>query len=363
MGFKGTQLDKKQLELLAKIQVGGVILFKQNFENLPQLVSLTNSIQRALIPTAPEGMPAWICVDQEGGRVQRFGPPFTSFSAAATLGKLNSPKTAFEAGYIVGTELKAAGVNVNFAPVVDVPDSLEAPGLGDRVFGTDPELVANVGSAAARGLQKGGVLGVAKHFPGHGGATVDSHVGLPTITKTVADFEAKDWIPFRRVIRARADGIMTAHVLCPALDPDRPATLSRKIIQEHLRKSLRHAKLIFSDDLDMGAIREKHDLKDAAFLALEAGCDHVLVCHSFDELMDLWEYLVKAVETLALPLKRMEESWARITEAKKRYLLPYTEVKLEVASKIVGCDAHKEVADAIRAGRAVDRGPSAEKDV
>lgn len=362
VGFKGTSLDKAKLDLLAKLNVGGVILFKQNYENLKQLVELVNSIQRALLPRAPDGLPAWICVDHEGGRVQRFGAPFTQFPPAAEWGKLNSPKTCFEAGYVMASELKAAGVNVNFSPVVDVPPTMDAPALGDRVFSLDPEVVANMGSATVRGIQKGGIVGVAKHFPGHGHANVDSHVDLPSCPRTLEELEASDWVPFRRLIRARAEGVMTAHIMNPKLDPDRPATLSRKILQEQLRKNLRHGKLIFSDDLDMGAIRNKYELKDAAFLALEAGCDHILLCHSWDELEEVHGHLVKALESGALPRKRMEESWERIASAKKEYLLPYADRSIAEASAIVGCTEFRDVAEAIRAGRTVEKGPSAAKD-
>ncbi|MBS1986151.1 MAG: beta-N-acetylhexosaminidase [Bdellovibrionales bacterium] len=363
VGFEGTSIDKKTLDLLAKVGVGGVILFKQNYESLAQLVELTNTIQRAIIPAAADGLPAWICVDHEGGRVQRFGAPFTAFPPAAQWGKINSPKTCFEAGYVMARELSAAGVNVNFCPVVDVPADMNSPGLGDRVFSTDPEIVASLGSATARGLQKGGVLGVIKHFPGHGSANVDSHIDLPVCNKTVEELDANDWIPFKRAIRARAEGVMTAHILYPKIDPDRPATLSRRILQDQLRKNLRHAKLIFSDDMDMGAIRKKYELRDAAYFALEAGCDHVLLCHSLDQLEDVWSYLVKAFESGALPRKKIEESWERVSEAKRSYLLPYSERKLAEAAAIVGSPEFANVAAQIKAGHAVEVGPSAKESV
>lgn len=357
VGVKGTKLDEKQLAKLASLGVGGVVLFKQNYENLRQLVDLVNSIQKAVL-SKPDAVPAWIAVDHEGGRVQRFGAPFTAFPPAAKWGEINSPKTAFEAGYVMAKELRAVGVNINFCPVVDVPPTMTAPALGDRVFSTDPEVVANLGSATVRGLQKGGVLGVIKHFPGHGAATVDSHVDLPVVNKSVADLEALDWIPFRRAIRARAEGVMTAHISMPQLDAEKCATFSRKILQEHLRKSLRHAKLIFSDDLDMGAIRNKYETKEAAYFTLEAGSDHVLICHSWDEIESAHEYVTKAFETGALSQKRLEETAARIADAKQRYITPYREVKYAEAEAVVGCDAFKAVAQAIAEGRAVEKGPS-----
>ncbi len=363
VGFRGTTLDKPRLDLLARLGIGGVVLLKDNYENLSQLVGLCNSIQKAVIPSAPDGVPAWISVDHEGGRVQRFSAPFTSFPAAAQWGALNSPKTAFEAGYIMASELKACGVNMNFCPVADVPLTLDAPGLGDRVFSTDPEVVANIGSATVRGIQKGGIIGVVKHFPGHGSANVDSHVDLPVCDKSIEELEARDWVPFRRIVRARAEAVMTAHILYPKIDADRPATLSRKMLQDQLRKNLRHSKLIISDDLDMGAIRNKHGLKDAAFLAVEAGCDHILICNSWDEIEEVWEYLYKAFESGALPISKIQDSWGRIADAKKRYLLPFVEKNLAAASALIGCAEFIAVAEAIRRGEPVEKGPSSATEV
>jgi beta-N-acetylhexosaminidase len=358
VGIRGTNIDKSRLDHLSKLGIGGVILFKQNYESLKQLIELTNSIQKSLMTQSPGNIPAWIGVDHEGGRVQRFGDPFTAFPPALSWGQLNSPKSSFEAGFTMGRELKAAGVNVNFAPVVDVPPTLQAPALGDRVFSTDPEVVATVGSATVRGLQKSGVLSVAKHFPGHGSANVDSHIDLPVCLKTVEELEACDWIPFRRAIRARVEGIMTAHMSFPKLDHDKSATLSRKILQDRLRKDLRFKGLIFSDDLDMGAIHKKYSSEEAVFLSVEAGCDHVLMCHSWDDIEPAWKALVKAFQDGVLPQKRLEESWSRIEDAKRRFLKDYREADFNEADKIIGCSEHLDVAESIRQGRVIENGPS-----
>jgi beta-N-acetylhexosaminidase len=198
VGIPEKQVSTNDLKVLNRVGVGGVILFKKNYESVAQLVELTNSLQKGVAAEAYRALPLFIGVDQEGGRVQRFGDPFTIFPAMAKVGALNSAKTAFEVGYVLGKELSAAGINLNFAPVVDVPLNMEAPGLGDRVFSIDPEVVAAMGSAVVRGIQKGGCVGVLKHFPGHGSANVDSHEDLPICKKTVEEFEALDWIPFRK---------------------------------------------------------------------------------------------------------------------------------------------------------------------
>lgn len=359
VGVPGLTLGKREQTLLGRIGVGGVILFRNNFESLPQLIELTNGIQKTLTAEAYEGLPALIAVDQEGGRVIRLGAPFTQFPPQAQWGELNSPSTAFEAGYVIGRELRACGINVNFAPVVDIPEKLDKSAIGDRAFSTDPEIVSTIGSAVIRGLQKAGVVGVAKHFPGHGAVNADSHVDLPSCSKTVEELEAKEWIPFRRLIRSRAEAIMTAHILYPKIDSERPATMSRKILQDYLRKELRHTRMIFSDDLEMGAVEKKYTLQDAAFLAIEAGCDQVLLCHDLDSLEEVWAYIVKAFETGALNMKRLDESLERIRDVKQRYLLPFQFSNVDLAQILVGAPDFSAIAQAIKDQKVTEIRPSA----
>ncbi len=262
---------------------------------------------------------------------------------------LNSPKTCFDAGFIIGKELRACGVNVNFSPVVDVLQT-QAKAIGDRAFSSDPQVVATMGSAVVRGIQKAGVLAVAKHFPGHGSVQPDSHEELPVSPKTVAELEAIDWIPFRRTIRSRVEGVMTAHILFENIDPARPATLSRKILQDYLRKELRYSKLIFSDDLEMGAIKKKYEAQDAAFLAIQAGCDQLIFGHEWEKVEEVWSHLSKAFFDGVLPLARLDESVARVTELKLKHLSPYRAASLDEARSLVGHPSHRSIAEAIARG-------------
>jgi beta-N-acetylhexosaminidase len=349
VGIPDTRFDSEVLHAFVRMGVGGVILFKHNYESLEQLVALTNSIQKNLIPTSYRGSPVWIAADQEGGRVQRFKDPFTVMPPQATWSALNSPKTCFEAGFILGKELRACGVNMNFAPVVDVIQT-EAKAIGDRSFSSDPQVVATMGSAVVRGIQKAGVVSVAKHFPGHGSVRPDSHEELPVSSKTIAELEEIDWIPFRRAIRSRVEGIMTAHILFDKIDPSRPATLSRKTLQECLRKELRFSKLIFSDDLEMGAIRNKYEIQDAAFLAVQAGCDQLIFGHEWDKVEEVWSHLSKAFYEGALPMARLEESLSRVVEVKTRFLSPYRAASLDEARALVGHPSHRSIAEAMARG-------------
>jgi beta-N-acetylhexosaminidase len=358
VGVPGTSLDRAKLDFLGRLGIGGVTLFGHNYENIPQLVELTNSIQKTVTGESPEGLPAWICVDHEGGRVQRFKDPFTVFPPAEILGELNSPKTTFEAGYVMAKELKAVGVNVNFAPVIDLTQGVVSKAIKDRAFSSNPEVVASLGSAAVRGLLKGGVFAVAKHFPGHGAVEEDSHESLPTCNKSIDELEKSDWIPFRKVFRSRVEGLMTAHILYPKIDADRPATLSRKIIGEILKKNMRYSKIIFSDDLEMGALQKKYSLKDAAFLAFEAGCDQLLLCHEWDQIEDVYSYLLKAFQGGALSIKKLDETVEKVLDAKKRFLTPFQFANKDLAQAVIGAPDFKEVASAIREKRAIDKGPS-----
>lgn len=349
VGIPGTTFDSDVLHTFVRCSVGGVILFKHNYENLEQLVKLTSSIQKNLLPVAHQGLPAWIGVDQEGGRVQRFKDPFTIWPPAVKWAELDSPKTCFEVGFVMGTELRASGVNVNFAPVLDVTQT-EAKAIGDRAFSEDPNVVANVSSAVVRGFQKTGIVSVAKHFPGHGSVEADSHEELPVCKKTVAELDQVDWVPFRKAVRSRVGGVMTAHILFPEIDPAKPATFSRVFLQDYLRKDLRFQNLIFSDDLEMGAVSAKYDLKDAAFLAVEAGCDQLILGHKWDAVEEVWQHLTRAFVDGILPLERLNESVARISKLKKTNLLPYRPPTEAEAKSFVGHANHKELADCISRG-------------
>ncbi len=349
VGIPGTSFDSEVMHTCIRIGVGGIILFKHNYESLEQLVALTTAIQKNLIPSCYKGHPAWIGVDQEGGRVQRFKDPFTVLPPANEWATVASPKACFEAGFVMGKELRACGVNVNFAPVLDVSQG-DSRAIGDRSFSSDPEEVASLGSAVVRGIQKSGVVSVAKHFPGHGGVEADSHEELPVCKKTLEELDKIDWPPFKKSIRSRVEGIMTAHILFPEVDASRPATFSRIFLQQYLRKNLRFQKLIFSDDLEMGAVAAKYDLKEAAFLAVEAGCDQLIFGHKWDQVEDVWQHLVKAFHDGVLPMERLDESIARITTSKMEHLSPYRPPSLDEARIFVGHATHKELAACIVRG-------------
>ena len=276
LGIEGTVLSPGERSFLRDTPPAGVILFARNVIDPAQLRALTDAIRAASAPARP-----LVFVDQEGGRVMRLKPPaWRSLPAMARIGLLYGQdqeaavRAARGVGRLIGTDLAEAGIDVACAPVLDVA----APGLteaiGTRAFSSDPEVVAVLGRAVADGLLDVGILPVIKHLPGHGRALVDSHVGLPVVDATPAELAERDYRPFEALNDLPIG--MTAHILFRAIDPDQPATMSRRIIAQVIRGRIGFDGLLLSDDLGMGALTG--DLPSRATACLEAGCDLALAC-------------------------------------------------------------------------------------
>ncbi|WP_424213704.1 glycoside hydrolase family 3 protein [Streptomyces sp. BI20] len=264
-------------EVVARYRLGGVIYFAwANNTRSPRAVAgLSNGLQRAA------SLPLLLSVDQEHGAVARIGRPATLFPGAMALGAAGTGERALagarRAARIAGAELAALGVRQNWAPVADVNVNPANPVIGVRSFGSDPEAVAALVAAQVRGYAEGGVAAAAKHFPGHGDTATDSHVGLPVVTHTRAEWERWDEPPFRAAIEAGAEAVMTAHIVVPALDPSGdPATLSRPIVTGLLRERLGFDGVVVTDALDMAGVRQKYGDDRVPVLALRAGCDQLL---------------------------------------------------------------------------------------
>jgi beta-N-acetylhexosaminidase len=278
VGFEGKTLPPDLAVWLAKGSVGGVVLFARNIDSPAQVLSLCREIRSAAGPGNPAPL---IAVDQEGGRVARFrNPPYSEFppARACSLFGSESAETARALGEAIGAELRAAGVDIDFAPVLDADTNPANPVIGDRAFSSDPAEAGRLGMAFAAGLMSRGVLPVGKHFPGHGDTSADSHEELPVVRADRETLEGRELVPFRRAVREGIPALMTAHVVYPALDPSLPATLSGRILQELLREKMRFRGTVFSDALEMKAISGRRGMGEAAVLAVAAGCDVVLVC-------------------------------------------------------------------------------------
>jgi beta-N-acetylhexosaminidase len=271
VGIPGPTLDSATRRRLARLRPGGIILFRRNVCSLPQLRRLCAALRRA----HPRIL---IAIDHEGGRVNRLPPPFTAFPPARTVAAASSPRLAFAVGRAMGRELTSVGIDIDFAPVLDVLTHPRNRVIGDRAFGSTPTKVAALGVALARGLRAGGVVPCAKHFPGHGATRGDSHVVLPRVSRSRRDLMRIDLLPFRRAVAAGIPCIMTAHVLYPALDRSSPASLSTPIVTEILRRALGFRGVVVSDDLEMGAVAHRLAPAEAAVRAVAAGTDVLLVC-------------------------------------------------------------------------------------
>ncbi len=281
-GFAGPVAEPALLAKLARGEVGATILFKRNLtfatEEILDLDALV-ALNAALHVAAPDGTPALVAVDQEGGRVARVRAPATVWPPMlAHEGHADDAALAEGVGAAMGHELRALGFDIDFAPVLDIHTNPDNPIIGDRAFGTEPEAVARRALAFARGLHAAGILACGKHFPGHGDTATDSHLELPRIDHHWERLESVELLPFARAAEARLPMIMTAHVVFAALDPTRPATLSPQVITGLLREKLGFRGVIVSDDLDMRAIAANMGADVAAVAAIRAGCDVLLLC-------------------------------------------------------------------------------------
>ena len=338
VGFDGFTPSKEILTLIKKYKAGGVILFKRNIQSLSQLVKLTQELQKAAQKT-----PLFIGIDQEGGRVSRLSEEFTIFPPMAVVGRHDSVPLAYSVGEVTAKELKAVGINLNFAPVLDIDSNKKNPVIGDRAFGETPSMVSKLGLAVIVGHQDNGVIACGKHFPGHGDTSTDSHKTLPKVDHSLErllDFELR---PFQHAVANRLEALMTAHVLFTQLDPEKPASLSKKIITSILREGMGYDGLVVSDDLEMQAILDHYTVKEAAVKAVSAGSDIVLVCHKFALQEQAIEGLFNACGKGTISEKRVDQSVNRILKLKEKYLIPSGPPSLKKAKEIVGQQSHKEI--------------------
>jgi beta-N-acetylhexosaminidase len=314
VGLEGKDLLPREERLLASGERGGVVLFRRNVhETMRGVAELIAAVAKA----APQELPALVAVDQEGGRVMRLRAPALQLPPMRRLGDLDDDDLVRRVAEAQARELAALGFTMSFAPVADIHTRDDNPIIGDRAFGTTPERVARFAGAFAEGLARGGVLSCAKHFPGHGDTTVDSHLALPRVERARAELSAIELASFAALAKHPViDSMMTAHVVYPALDPEQPATLSHAICTELLRKSLGFEGVLFSDDLEMKALTMPTG--EAAVRAVLAGCDVLLVCSRADLADAAHEALVREAEKSATFRARCEEAAARALAMRRR---------------------------------------------
>jgi beta-N-acetylhexosaminidase len=282
IGIESTTLTEADKQRLSSPKIGGVILFTRNFESLEQLTALTQSIH-GLRPS-----PLPIFVDHEGGRVQRFREGFTAIPAMRSLSKAYAKDTQFglkaamNCGYVLAIELRACGVDVSFAPVLDL-DHGRSEVIGDRALGQEALAVTDLARALLHGFQMAGMQGCGKHFPGHGWAHADSHFDQPVDERSLDEILNKDAAPYGFLGSLALASVMPAHVLYPKVD-NQPAGFSKVWLKDILRDRLSYNGVIVSDDLGMAGAHSAGDVVSRARVALEAGCDALLACNEFDDI-------------------------------------------------------------------------------
>lgn len=314
-GFPGNELPGALVDMLRARSLGGVILFKRNVPD----VSATYALCRQVLEHSSRELPPFISIDQEGGRVFRLPSPVLRLPPMRVLGDTGDPSLARLAGALTGQQLGALGINLNFAPVLDVDTNPDNPIIGDRSFGRDADTVARMGRAYIEGLQSEGVMGCGKHFPGHGDTDKDSHLDLPVVSHDKQRLDAVELPPFRTASLRGVAALMTAHVLYPALDPGVPATLSHRICTTLLRTEIGFSGVLFSDDLEMRALSDRMDIEQSAVLAVRAGCDALLVCSDLDLLQRAHRALVVKAEADAEFRTRVLQATTRSLAARRRF--------------------------------------------
>ncbi|MBU0972957.1 MAG: beta-N-acetylhexosaminidase [Proteobacteria bacterium] len=313
LGFEGTHLNQDLKRIIRELKAGGIILFRPNIQSPDQVSRLCSDVQSY---AADCGQPSlFIAVDQEGGVVARLKPPFTQFPGNPYL---HTREDAQAFAGVTAAELTIAGINMNMAPVMDVaPEGVDSI-MKDRVFKGDAAMVSALGSAVIKTLQRKKIMAVAKHFPGIGRTTKDSHFFLPTLDINLQTLKATDLRPFEAARDANVAGIMLSHISYPQLDDTWQASLSPYIAGDLLRKQLGYQGLVLTDDLDMKAI--KHDMKTCVRQVLASGIDLALICHKGPNIRIAWEEMGRLLDENPLLFDLAGESMDRILQTKKRYL-------------------------------------------
>ena len=338
IGFEGTELSREFSDWLQQYRPGGVIVFSRNLVDPAQIAELTSAIQEH----SPHS-PLLIAIDQEGGRVSRLPNSFTILPAAATIGACSSRDLAYRAAAAVAKELRAVGINMNMAPVLDVNTNLSNPIIGDRAYSQDPEHVCQMAAATISGLHDHGIIACGKHFPGHGETTVDSHKELPVVNLSRERLTQIELRPFRDAIDHGLATMMTAHVRYSALDSNQPATLSSAILTDLLRDELGFSGLILSDDLEMNAIVDHSSMGKAAIQSLQAGVDMLVICHRRDRQVEAIEAIERALSDGDLEMSRIDASLTRLSLVKNRFLASHQPVDVQSIQQTVGSQAHREL--------------------
>ena len=324
IGIDGYSVDDTAKQLITDKKVGGVILFKDNISNSNQLLQLINDIKGI---NSTNKIPIFISVDQEGGRVNRLPSEIKSLPSNEIIGNKNDNKLAYDIGKNIGYALGSFGFNMDFAPVLDVNSNPNNTVIGDRSFSNDKDKVASLGASEINGFKDSNIISAAKHFPGHGDTATDSHYALPIINKTLDELKSVEFVPFKKAIEEKVPAIMVSHILMPQIDANNPASMSKTIITDILRKDLKFDGLIVTDDMTMGAVTNELDITTACINSINAGADLLLVCHGYDNEINVINAIKDAVNNGIISIDTINRSVYKILSLKENYKI--TDEKIE----------------------------------
>ncbi|MCR8641126.1 beta-N-acetylhexosaminidase [Paenibacillus sp. N1-5-1-14] len=308
--------DDHTQTLIQKYKVSGFVLFARNIQSQEQTLTLVNDLKQA---NAVNKLPLIMSIDEEGGKVTRLPDSYKGLPNNSVIGRVNNETFAYEFGKRLADKVKSVGLNMNYAPVLDINSNPQNPIIGVRAYGDKPNLVSKLGLQTMKGIQSKGVISVVKHFPGHGDTHVDSHLGLPVVDYDLKRLKSFELVPFVNAINNGADAVMVAHILMSQIDAKLPASLSRAVITDVLRKELNFQGVVVTDDLTMAAITSQRDIGDAAVLALQAGSDLVMVCHGYDNQTRVLHAIKNAVDKGTISNEQLDQSVARVIKMKQKY--------------------------------------------
>lgn len=311
----GYELDDKFISLVKERYVGGVILFSRNVQNSEQLTALSNSIK----DVSYDEFPLLIGMDEEGGNVSRLPKDVKSLPSAYIVAQSKSDEYCYKSGEIIGKQLKAFGISTGFSPILDIWSNPDNTVIAQRAYGTTAEAVNEYAIQAMQGLMSQNIIAVGKHFPGHGDTLEDSHNSLPVVTKTKEELESFEFLPFKNAIENNIPAIMVGHLLCKEIDAENPASLSKIIVTDILKNELGFDGVVFTDDLTMNAIANDYTIENVAIMALNAGCDMLLVCHGYENAENAIDNITSAVQNGELDEERLDDAVLHILKMKNRY--------------------------------------------
>ena len=316
VGFDGTSINEEALDYIENLKVGGFILFARNIVDAEGTLKLLNDLKES---NSNNDLPLFLSIDEEGGRVSRLPKSFVNIPEMTKIGNISDDKISYEIGNILGERVKSLGFNMNFAPVLDINSNPNNPVIGARSFGSTIESVSKNGLRVMNGIRDVNVIPAVKHFPGHGDTSIDSHVNLPIIKKTLDEIRSFELVPFTKAIEDNVEMIMVAHILYSELDGDYPSTMSPKVIEGLLRTELGYGGVIVSDDMTMGAIVENYTLEEGVLSFIKAGGDIALVCHGRGNPGRVIEKIEAAMNNGELSEEEIDEKLYRILKLKEKY--------------------------------------------